>query len=145
MDVAVCWAMVKGGFALNSFGVMLRYQLIEPKISIFDLIGFSGVSVGLGYNSQKFSVDVTHNSNEISTVNFGELQGAWVAKTDFQFASSVKSVPIEVRTGIKLLYFFDFFCGFGKGECKYLERKKYSITTLSSELHGCRSGYSERS
>ncbi|MBP9886413.1 MAG: hypothetical protein KBF93_08950 [Leptospiraceae bacterium] len=102
-----------GGFALNSFGVMLRYQLIEPKISIFDLIGFSGVSVGLGYNSQKFSVDVTHNSNEISTVNFGELQGAWVAKTDFQFASSVKSVPIEVRTGIKLLYFFDFFCGVG--------------------------------
>ena len=39
---------LSGALSVESFGAMMRFQLIEPKISTLDLIGFSGVSIGVG-------------------------------------------------------------------------------------------------
>ena len=104
---------LSGALSVESFGAMMRFQLIEPKISTLDLIGFSGVSIGVGYNMQNLGFDINHQSRTNPTINFGELKGSWVARTEFEFASNVKSIPLEVRTGIKLLYFFDIYAGLG--------------------------------
>lgn len=104
---------LSGALNVESFGAMMRFQLIEPKISNFDLIGFSGVSIGIGYNMQNLGFDISHQARTNPTINFGELKGSWVARTEFEFASNVRSIPLEVRTGIKLLYFFDIYAGLG--------------------------------
>jgi hypothetical protein len=120
---------LSGGIKVESFGAMLRYQVIEPKISTFSLIGFSGISIGVGYNMQNFVMDVNHQPRSNATINFGELKGSWVARTEFEFASNIRSIPIEMRTGIKLLYFFDIFAGVG-----------YSKNFGTADLHLSRGG-----
>ncbi|MBL0265567.1 MAG: hypothetical protein IPQ05_17295 [Leptospiraceae bacterium] len=120
---------VSGGIKLESFGIMLRYQIIEPKISSFSFFGFSGISAGVGYNMQNFVMDLNHQPRTNPTISFGQLQGAWVARTEFDFASSVRSIPMELRTGIKLFYFFDFFVGVG-----------YSKNYGMADLHLSRGG-----
>lgn len=104
---------ISGGLNVESFGAMLRYQAIEPKISNFAFINFTGLSIGVGYNVQNFNMEINHQPKTNATISFGELKGAWVAKTEFEFSSNIRSIPIEARSGIKLFYFFDFFVGVG--------------------------------
>ncbi len=120
---------LSGGIKVESFGAMLRYQVIEPKISNASLFGFSGISLGVGYNMQNFVMDLNHQPRSNATVNFGDLKGSWVARTEFDFASNVRSIPVELRTGFKLLYFFDFFFGVG-----------YSKNFGTADLHLSRGG-----
>lgn len=120
---------LSGGIKSESFGVMLRYQVVEPKIAAASLLGFSGISVGVGYNVQNFVMDLNHQPRSNATINFGELKGSWVARTEFDFATNVRSIPVELRTGIKLLYFFDFFFGVG-----------YSKNSGVANLHLSRGG-----
>jgi hypothetical protein len=104
---------LSGSAKVESIGFMLRYQIIEPKFIPSGFIGFNGVSIGAGFNSQYFSLDASHQPRTNPTVNFGELRGSWIARTQFEFSSSVKSVPIDIRTGLKLFYLFDIFLGGG--------------------------------
>ncbi|HMV45161.1 MAG TPA: hypothetical protein PK079_14105 [Leptospiraceae bacterium] len=104
---------ISGSIQVQSIGAILRYHIIEPKISSYSLISFSGLSLGIGYNAQRLNMQINHQPRTNETVSFGELKGSWIAKTEFDFSSNIHSIPIELRSGLKIFYFFDLFCGVG--------------------------------
>lgn len=96
-------------------GGELRYHLVEST----DIVGgpmlrWLGVSVGVGYYETKFRMGYASRAPETVTLrleNGANLK--WSSIDVATFTSEVESVPLEIRTGIQLLYFVNLTTGFG--------------------------------
>jgi hypothetical protein len=104
---------LSGGAKVQSFGGTIRFTLMEPRYALGSLFAFNGFNLGLGYHAQSFSIDITHEPRTNPIINFGELSGTWIAKTEFDFASNIRSIPFDIRTGVNLFYFLDLYAGVG--------------------------------
>ncbi|MBL0953336.1 MAG: hypothetical protein IBJ01_01050 [Leptospira sp.] len=101
------------GGDITSGGFTLRYHLIENYSDGIGLFEFSGISMGLGLHYQRQVIDVTYNDNKTQSLTLGPAVGTWGGSTTFNYSSTVTSVPIDIRTGFRLFYFFTLFAGGG--------------------------------
>ncbi len=104
---------LSGGVKAENAGLTIRFSLIEPKFVLLSFFGFTGISVGLGYHYQALAFDLSHQPRQNPTLSFGDFKGTWVARTEAEFSTFARSTSIDIRSGVRLFYFFDIYAGFG--------------------------------
>ncbi|PJZ84075.1 Lsa36 family surface (lipo)protein [Leptospira harrisiae] len=104
---------VQLGGDITTGGFTLRFHIIENYSDGIGLFEFSGISMGLGLHYQKQEIDVTYNDKKTQTITLGPAIGTWGGSTTFNYSSTVTSVPIDIRTGFRMFYFFTIFAGAG--------------------------------
>ena len=95
--------IIDGDVASQRF--MLRYHLVEGnEIAGGPLLRFRGVSLGIGYatSNQRLSYQAEGNSLTVSLQEGVNLD--WAARDTIFFDNNVKSMPIEISTGVQVLY-----------------------------------------
>ncbi|MBM9592101.1 hypothetical protein JWG41_16765 [Leptospira sp. 201903075] len=104
---------VELGGDITSGGFTLRFHIVENYSDGIGLFEFSGISMGLGLHYQRQVIDVTYNDNKTQTLALGPAIGTWGGATTFNYSSTVTSVPLDIRTGFRMFYFFTIFAGAG--------------------------------
>ena len=115
--------------SISNAGVMARFQLFQEKNTMLKLLGFNGLSLGLGYNYQRQAVHANYQDKNVPTVNFGPVEGSWAGETKLDLDSRVRSTVFDLRTGFRVLYALTFLVGIGT-----------SVNTGTSDLNVERSG-----
>ncbi|TGM74218.1 hypothetical protein EHR01_11985 [Leptospira mtsangambouensis] len=104
---------VELGGDITTGGFTLRFHIIENYSDGIGLFEFSGISMGLGLHYQRQEIDVTYNDKKTQTLTLGPAIGTWGGSTTFNYSSTVTSVPVDIRTGFRMFYFFTIFAGAG--------------------------------
>ena len=101
-------------FTVRTQAAEVRYHLLEGR-DIFGgpLLRFRGVSLGVGYisNYQKITYTTASNSVDINLDEGVKLE--WDAPNLLILEYDTKTYPIELRTGVQLLYFLNLTAGLG--------------------------------
>ncbi|MGJ4746530.1 Lsa36 family surface (lipo)protein [Leptospira sp. SA-E8] len=100
---------------VNSFGVTVRFQIMKERYTRLDFFGFTGLSLGVGFHRkwEEITMNYHPSGNDAVKVEFGPATGKWDADVNFAYQSKVQSVPIDIRTGVRLFYFLTVFAGAG--------------------------------
>ncbi|MEQ9363866.1 MAG: hypothetical protein RIF32_06475 [Leptospirales bacterium] len=103
---------IDGKFASQRF--MLRYHLVEGnEIAGGPLLRFHGVSLGIGYATSNQRVTYLAENSTL-TVSLQEgVNLDWAARDNIFYDNNVKSVPIEISTGVQVLYLLNLTLGAG--------------------------------
>ncbi|EKJ87213.1 Lsa36 family surface (lipo)protein [Leptospira meyeri] len=104
---------VELGGDITTGGFTLRFHIIENYSDGIGLFEFSGISMGLGLHYQRQEIDVTYNDKKTQSLTLGPAIGTWGGSTTFNYSSTVTSVPLDIRTGFRMFYFFTIFAGAG--------------------------------
>ncbi|TGK01104.1 hypothetical protein EHO59_12175 [Leptospira semungkisensis] len=101
--------------SINSFGATVRFQLLRERYTRLDFFGFTGLSLGIGFHrtSEDMNLNYHPGASNAVKVAFGPATGKWDGDVNFGYQSRVQSVPIDVRTGVRLFYFLTVFGGAG--------------------------------
>lgn len=104
--------IIDGAFASQRF--MLRYHLVEGnEIAGGPLFQFRGVSLGVGYaTSNQRLTYLAENSTLTVSLQEG-INLDWAAQDTISYDNNVKSIPIEISTGVQLLYLLNVTVGAG--------------------------------
>ncbi|TGK06253.1 hypothetical protein EHO60_16860 [Leptospira fletcheri] len=99
----------------NNAGVTLRFQLLRERYTRLDFFGFTGLSLGVGFHRQSENVSLSYapGVNSAAQVNFGSAVGRWDETVSFGYRNKAQSVPVDIRTGLRLFYFLTVFVGAG--------------------------------
>ncbi len=100
--------------SVYSRGMEVRYHLVEGN----DIVGgpllhFLGVSIGAGYYQSR--MDALYSQDQ-SIVTFSPTTGttvSWDGNNRMSWQSSIWTMPLEIKTGLQLLYFFNIYLGGG--------------------------------
>jgi len=105
----------KGGINASIFSraIDVRIHLVEGN----ELIGgpmlrFLGVSAGAGYYRLRSSAEFRQDKSRVSTTTaLGDV--VWEGANRITWTSDIETYPVEVRTGLQVLYFFNITAGGG--------------------------------
>ncbi|EMJ98643.1 hypothetical protein [Leptospira sp. B5-022] len=100
---------------VNSFGMTVRFQIARERYTKLDFFGFTGVSLGIGFHRKWEEINMNYHpsGSDAVKVEFGPATGRWDADVNFAYQSKVQSVPVDIRTGVRLFYFLTLFAGAG--------------------------------
>ncbi|MBX7056807.1 MAG: hypothetical protein K1X75_01985 [Leptospirales bacterium] len=100
---------------MENRGAELRYHLAEASdIAMGPILRFRGISVGIGYYASDIRLRYATTTPESTTLRLeGGTALTWAADDLAEIKTSVQSVPIDIRTGVQLLYIFNVTFGFG--------------------------------
>ncbi|AXR68747.1 Lsa36 family surface (lipo)protein [Leptospira mayottensis] len=97
----------------NSFGATVRFQLIRERYTRLDFFGFTGLSLGIGFHRKIEEMNLNYAPAQIPKIAFGPATGRWDADFALGYRSRSESLPIDIRTGVRLFYFLTIFVGAG--------------------------------
>lgn len=97
----------------NSFGATVRFQLLRERYTRLDLFGFTGLSLGIGFHRKTEDLSLGYTPNQFPKVSFGPAAGRWDADFTMDYRARSESLPIDIRTGVRLFYLFTIFVGGG--------------------------------
>ncbi|MBM9502127.1 hypothetical protein JWG44_17860 [Leptospira sp. 201903071] len=97
----------------NSFGATVRFQLLKERYTRLDFFGFTGLSLGLGFHNKTEELSMGYSPTSIPKVSFGPASGRWDADFSMDYRAKSQSLPIDIRTGVRLFYFLTIFGGAG--------------------------------
>ncbi|WP_426554218.1 Lsa36 family surface (lipo)protein [Leptospira interrogans serovar Pomona] len=100
----------------NSFGATVRFQLIRERYTRLDFFGFTGLSLGLGFHRKTEEMNLGYSPTQIPKISFGPATGRWDADFALDYRSRSQSLPIDIRTGVRLFYFLTIFVGAGMSQ-----------------------------
>lgn len=100
----------------NSFGATVRFQLLKERYTRLDLFGFTGLSLGLGFHSKTEELSMGYSPTSIPKVSFGPATGRWDADFTMDYRAKTQSLPIDIRTGVRLFYILTIFAGAGMSQ-----------------------------
>ena len=113
-------SMDVGDFNFDSltFGVLANYQIFEEKEVVLGLIKWRGLSVGSGLIYQK---NDTSYALDLDTLESGTFEAATGYSGTVTLDQSIDlgvetwsmSIPVEVTTAVRLLYFLNLSVGLG--------------------------------
>lgn len=103
----------EGRLTVRSYGGMLRYQLVEKKGFLMNLLTWNGVNVGGGYHVLEQNLSMSYLEGTAATVEFSGVKGKWGGDTDFTFNTKVQSTHADIRTGIGLFWVANLIVGGG--------------------------------
>ncbi|PKA15278.1 Lsa36 family surface (lipo)protein [Leptospira haakeii] len=100
---------------INSFGMTVRFQIAKERYTKLDFFGFTGLSLGVGFHRKWEEINMNYHPSGTDAVKvaFGPATGRWDADVNFAYQSKVQSVPIDIRTGVRLFYILTLFAGAG--------------------------------
>ncbi|MFB5649767.1 Lsa36 family surface (lipo)protein [Leptospira wolffii] len=103
------------GGNINSFGATIRFQIARERYTRLDFFGFTGISLGIGFHRKWEEVTLSYHPSTANAIKvaFGPATGKWEQEVDFSYQSKVQSVPIDIRTGVRLFYILTVFAGAG--------------------------------
>ncbi|GBF37860.1 Lsa36 family surface (lipo)protein [Leptospira johnsonii] len=100
---------------VNSFGMTVRFQIARERYTKLDFFGFTGISLGIGFHRKWEEINMNYHPSgtDAVKVEFGPATGRWDADVNFAYQSKVQSVPVDIRTGVRLFYILTLFAGAG--------------------------------
>ena len=101
-------------FDATTFGLGLNYQLVDNGGGRWNLIKWTGVSVGTGflYNSNKIDMNYKLEDYESDLVS-GNIKMVITPDTNFGIETSSYTIPFDVSTSARLLWMFNLTLGAG--------------------------------
>ncbi|WP_017863349.1 Lsa36 family surface (lipo)protein [Leptospira santarosai] len=100
----------------NSFGATVRFQLIKERYTSLDFFGFTGLSLGIGFHRKFEEMNLNYTPTQVPKIAFGPATGRWDADFVLGYRSRSESLPIDIRTGVRLFYFLTIFVGAGMSQ-----------------------------
>ncbi|MCS7204361.1 MAG: hypothetical protein NZ853_01540 [Leptospiraceae bacterium] len=97
----------------KTWGADLRYHLIEGNTDTNWLLGFSGISLGIGYHNVNQSIEYVRKNHRFVFNATDKVDVIWRADNEAAYSSKINVYTIDIRTGIQLLYLFRFSVGVG--------------------------------
>ncbi|XDD51678.1 hypothetical protein AB3N59_08085 [Leptospira sp. WS92.C1] len=97
----------------NSFGATVRFQLLKERYTRWDLFGFTGLSLGVGFHRKTEELSLGYTPSQFPKVAFGPASGRWDADFSLDYRARTESLPIDIRTGVRLFYILTLFVGGG--------------------------------
>ncbi len=98
--------------SFNSVYYEIRYQIVGSRSPLGLLFSWQGLSMRLGFIETKRSI--TANDRDRSGTNYLELGDFdWVGMTELKIRQSIRTIPIEFNSGLRLLHYFTFTLGVG--------------------------------
>ncbi len=86
-------------------GFEIRYHLVEGNnILLGPMLRFRGVSIGAGHYHTRQAVDYTQEKSKLTYTPSGSEELTWEAENKISYRASVDSYPVEIRTGVQVLY-----------------------------------------
>lgn len=101
------------GGDITTGGFTLRFHVFENYSDGIGIFEFSGISMGLGLHYQRQNIEIKYDDSKTQTITLGPAVGAWGGATSFKYNSTITSVPLDLRTGFRMFYFFTIFAGGG--------------------------------
>lgn len=103
---------------ISSFGVHAQWKFYPEKDLGYGSVKWSGANLTTGYRQSKTKLILTQTLKESlsQTVN---VPAATTAQISFDGTAEIgadidiKSIPVELSTGVRFLYLFNFFVGLG--------------------------------
>ena len=94
-------------------GVDVYYHIMEGKSFAGTMLGFLGLSAGLGYHDSIQKIDYYKaDSKAVINLNAGN-QIVWHASDLAKFHVNVRSNTAEIKSGVRFLYFFTLTGAYG--------------------------------
>ncbi len=122
---------------VQSQKVELRYHLVEgSNIAAGPLLRFRGVSLGVGVatTSQRVTFGAETNTLEVALQEGVTLE--WAGRDNIFWENNIRSFPVEITTGIQLLYLFNITVGAGyvhsDGDTRFILTRNGPVTIRSS-------------
>lgn len=103
------------GGETTSGGFMVRYQLFDNLSSgRWGAFEFSGVNIGMGVHYLRQTLNLNYADPTPLAITLGQgISGTWRGTSNFNYSSSVTSIPLDIRTGVRFFYLFTVFAGVG--------------------------------
>lgn len=104
----------------TTFGIHLQYKLIEATTYIPFVFTWTGVQITTGYEYSNLNVGVAKSLTEsytdsvaISGLGSRDVSASFTGDAGITVDVTTHSIPIEVSTGMQLLYFLTMYGGLG--------------------------------
>ncbi|MCC5814489.1 MAG: hypothetical protein JJT78_07020 [Leptospira sp.] len=106
-------ANLKALGSVDSYGAMLRWQVVQPVGFGSYLFSWNGINLGAGahYTRQEYSASYLHTSAQ--KVNWNEIEGRWGGDSNFNYKTKAETYHIDARTGLGAFWVFHIFAGGG--------------------------------
>lgn len=119
-------------------GFEIRYHLVEGNnILLGPLLRFRGVSIGAGSYHTRQAVDYRQEKSKLTYRPSGSDELTWEAENRISYRASIDSYPVEIRTGVQLLYLLNLTIAAGtvwsKGSSEF-ELNRVGPVYLKSDL-----------
>lgn len=108
----------------SAFGLHAQYRVIEAKSFGFGTLNWMGLDLGTGVD---FSSNTIGMSQSFPGITSGNL--TWNPTGTMSLTSNSFSIPVEVSTGIRLLYILTLFGGVGADF-------QYSVARINASMTG---------
>ena len=122
-------------------GAEIRYHLMEGRELGGSMLRFLGVSVGAGIFSSRQAIHFDVDGKKM-TMEVEGVEMVWEPKTALDYQTKVDTYPIEVRTGLQVLYALRLTLGAGvamsKGGTDFLVTQNgpvYAKSDLAQSAH----------
>lgn len=101
-------------------GFDVRYHLVEGKpLAAGPLLRFLGVSLGAGYHTALLDLNATQTKGQKLKLNAASgTSMIWDGAILATMRSELKTIPVELMTGMQFLYFLNFTFGGGMAYSK---------------------------
>lgn len=117
-------------------GVEVRYHLVEGAELGGFLLRFMGVSLGVGMYTSRQNIFFDLDEQQLTMETEGQ-QLVWEPKVSVNWTTKVDSYPVELRTGLQILYVLRLTAGLGvsmnKGSTEFL-LNQYGPVYAKSDL-----------
>lgn len=104
----------------TNLGIHLQYKLMEAKTFIPFVFTWTGVQITTGYEYSNFNVGVNYTLTEnytdtvtVGTLGSKQVNASFTGNAGINAEVTTHSIPIEVSTGMQLLYFMTLYGGLG--------------------------------
>lgn len=103
---------------ISSFGIHTQWKFYPEKDLGYGSVKWSGVNLTTGYRQSKTKLILTQTLKESlsQTVNVPAPTTAQISfdgTAEIGANIDIKSIPVELSTGVRFLYLFNFFVGLG--------------------------------
>ncbi len=127
----------EGDMHFSQWGFMLRFLVFAPGPDAY-WFRFMGVSIGAGYSKSIATMNLISAKLNNTRFQSGNLSGRWIGDTQMSYDLNVRTFPIDIRGGFRLMNFLTLFGGLGYAKHStdvVLELSRKGPVTLSNDFY----------
>lgn len=98
---------------VQSYGGMVRLQLVKPIGFGSYLFSWNGINLGAGAVASKQSYAARYMNEKAQSIKISGLEGKWGGDTEFDYKTNSRTYNIDIRTGIGILWVAHLYIGGG--------------------------------
>lgn len=126
-----------GDMHFSQWGFMLRFLVFAPGPDAY-WFRFMGLSIGAGYSKSIATMNLTSAKLNNTGFQTGNFSGRWIGDIQMNYDLNVRTFPVDIRSGFRLMNFLTLFGGIGYAKHStdvVLELSRKGPVTLTNDFY----------